>query len=125
MALGRCPVIIADHFIPPAGPQWSEFALFYPQNKSFLNLQSFLEKHESHYKELGAKARANWDQFFAGDQMSRFYANALISLIRSTSACTKESEVKRWRSFSTYWNNRWTVPQGAYNKYKKLLKGVD
>jgi hypothetical protein len=90
-----------------------------------MSLQSFLEKHEEHYRELGAKARENWDKFFAGNRMSQFYANALISLIRSTSAYSKESEVRRWRSFSTYWNNRWTVPQRAYNKYKKLLKGVD
>jgi hypothetical protein len=28
-ALGRCPVIIADNFMPPKGPNWKEFALFF------------------------------------------------------------------------------------------------
>ena len=42
MALGRCPVILSDQFVPPPGPAWNDFALFYPP-KRIAALQTFLQ----------------------------------------------------------------------------------
>lgn len=121
MALGRCPVIIADHYAPPLGPKWNEFALFYPARKNMAGLPQFLLEHEAAYKEMGAKAKENWDKYFAGDLLKKYYADSMLSLIQSTEPYTLEAETKRWRSFGTYWNNRWTIPQRAVNKYRQLF----
>lgn len=122
MALGRCPVIIADGFARPHGPRWDEFALFLPE-KDVAKLPAFLRAHEANYKELGKKAKENWDQFFAGDLLKQYFADSMLSLIRSTPAYTKEMEIKRWRSFSTFWNNRWTIPQRIVNRCRLILEG--
>lgn len=121
MAIGRCPVIIADNIVLPPGPKWEEFSLIYSGKKNISGLNAFLLKHESQYKEMGAKAKENWDRHFAGDLLKQYYADSLLSLIRSTPKYTFDSEMKRWRSFNTYWNNNWTVPQRVVNKFKLMM----
>ncbi|RYY68911.1 MAG: hypothetical protein EOO13_11015 [Chitinophagaceae bacterium] len=121
MALGRCPVIISDDFVKPQGPQWDEFALFYPES-CVTKIDVFLRKHESQYQELGQKAKENWDRFFAGDLLKQYYASSLIELITSTPKADKAQEIKRWRSLSTYWTNNWTIPQRVSIKINNILK---
>src|SRR5436305_3537023 len=82
MALGRCPVIIADNFEPPVGPNWKDFALFFPENK-LNDLHSFLRKNENRYEQLGDKAFEVWQEFFCPSQIKKYYANVLLSLIKS------------------------------------------
>ncbi|HEV7329744.1 MAG TPA: exostosin family protein [Flavisolibacter sp.] len=120
MALGRCPVIISDQFVPPQGPDWSKFALFFPES-NLGGLESFLRQHQKSALELGVNAKSVWNQYFAGDLLKKYYANALISLIQSTPKSTRESERKRWQSFSTYWNNNWSIPQRLTNRSKRLF----
>lgn len=121
MALGRCPIIIADEFVRPYGPKWDEFALFYPQH-CVTKIDSFLLQHEHRYKELGEKAKDAWDEYFAGDLIKRYCVNTLFELIQSTPSYTKEEEMNRWHSFGTYWKNKWTIPQRLLIKYNRLLK---
>lgn len=116
MVLGRCPVIIADKINLPKGPHWSDFSLFFPEKKSLAELETFLLNNEHRYEELGANAKEAWDTFFAGDKLKQYFANSLLSLIRSTPVYTKEMELKRWRSFETYWNNKWAIPQRICRK---------
>jgi hypothetical protein len=122
MALGRCPVIIADNIVLPPGPKWEEFSLLYSTKKDVAGLHAFLLEHESRFKEMGIKAKENWDRFFDGDLLKHYYADSLLSLIRSTPKYTFAAELKRWRSFQTYWNNSWTVPQRAVNKLRLILE---
>lgn len=119
MALGRCPVIISNDFVPPKGPKWEEFALFYPE-KCITKIDSFLLQHEHRYKEMGERAKENWDKFFAGDLVRQYYANTLLDVIRSTPAYSKEEEIQRWRSFATFWGNNWAIPQRFVNKCKQF-----
>jgi hypothetical protein len=119
MALGRCPVIIADNFVPPAGPNWMEFALFFPE-KNVANLYPFLLQHEESYRILGKKAKEEWNSFFSHEKIKEYYAKSLYSLLTSNNAYSQDAELKRWRSFSFYWSNKWTVPQRAFNKLQKL-----
>jgi hypothetical protein len=121
MALGRCPVIIADDFMPPEGPSWNEFALFFPQ-RNIAKLQTFLLQNEPNYLKLGASAKENWDRFFRGERLPRYCATALYSLIQSTPKYSREMEIKRWRSLTTYWQNKWTIPQRVINKCRIMLE---
>ena len=115
MALGRCPVIIADDFARPTGPNWDEFALFYPTNK-LSNLHDFLLKHESQAMEMGKNAKKAWVNYFRPDMLPDYYAEALVTLIKNTPACSSKSEIKRWNSYKFYRSNKWTLPQRISNK---------
>lgn len=121
MALGRCPVIIADKFVPPIGPDWSSFALFFPE-KEIYNLHSFLHRHEEQYEKLGNKAYNAWNSFFESSHINKYYASSLISLIMRTPRCSRESEIKRWKSLHLFWSNKWTVPQRILNRARKLAE---
>jgi len=121
MALGRCPVIIADNFVPPKGPNWKDFALFYPE-KDMACLSSFLHRNEYLAEELGKNAFKAWQKYFCADVIKEYYSNSLLSLIRSGLKISKEAEVSRWKSFGLQWSNRWTMPQRAINILSKLSK---
>lgn len=121
MALGRCPVIISDEFVTPQGPEWDDFALFYPES-CVTKIDAFLREHEGQFQQLGAKAKENWERLFAGDLLYQYYASTLIELIGSAPKVEKWQEIKRWRSFSTYWSNKWTIPQRVATKITRILK---
>lgn len=119
MALGKCPVIIADQFVSPKGPNWKEFALFFPEKKIH-KLSAFLLEHEHQADDLGKKALAAWEKHFSVEHISQYYADSLISLICSTPKVSKKKELEKWTSLKLQWSNKWTLPQRALNKIKKI-----
>ncbi len=124
MALGRCPVIIADSFVLPAGPNWNEFALFYPQSK-IDHLLSFLHQHEHLAGKYGRNAYKAWKKYFSPDNIKTYYAESLISLIKATPKVSKADEIARWNSMELFWSNRWTLPQRVINKIKQQRKAFN
>lgn len=121
MALGRCPVILADEFVPPAGPDWKAFALFHPEEK-ITALPSFLEEHADRFESMGRNALFNWDKFFSHSHVPAYFVETLLNLIKHTPVTNKDREVKRWRSLQLYWRNRWTLPQRLVNKARRWSK---
>ena len=119
MALGRCPVIMADKFVPPIGPEWEEFALFLPEKK-IKHLHGFLLEHEKKWSFLGRKAFEAWNGYFNSEAIVEYYAQSLINLVETTSFNSPEREFKRWNSLQIYWSNKWTIPQRAVNKIRIL-----
>ncbi|MEO6228727.1 MAG: exostosin family protein [Ferruginibacter sp.] len=119
MALGRTPVIIADDFKEPAGPDWSKFAFFYPENK-INELDKFLTTNASKYEDMGKAAYHAWKQYFSPDVLMDYYASSLLSLIKTTPATNNERELKRFKSFNVYWSNKWTVYQRMVIGVKKI-----
>jgi hypothetical protein len=119
MALGRCPVIIADDFTPPKGPNWHDFALFYPQNK-LKDLHPFLKEHEPIAKEMGSKAKEAFENYFSAEMLPYYYADALIKLINNSRGASNDAEIKRWNSLQFNWSNGWTLPQRITNKIQQL-----
>ncbi|MES2891405.1 MAG: exostosin family protein [Bacteroidota bacterium] len=119
MALGRCPVIIADDFTPPKGPNWNDFALFFPQKK-LKDLHHFLKEHESSADEMGSKAKEAWENHFSAAILPDYYADSLIKLIKTSGVGTNEAELQRWNSLKFRWSNKWTLPQRVTAKMEKL-----
>jgi len=119
MAMGRCPVIIADQFVPPLGPDWDGFALFLPEGK-IKDLSAFLEEHEPIANRMGANARTAWRSYFCEKRVARYYADSMISVIQSAANISKEQELKRWRSFRLQWSNGWTLLQRVVNRLGKI-----
>jgi hypothetical protein len=119
MALGRCPVILADSFVPPDGPDWNSFALFFPEKK-ISELYKFMALKEDVYLRLGLNAQKSWETYFSAKQIDDYYASALLKLLRAGRKNTKEEEFKRWKSIHLHWTNEWTIPQRIINKARRL-----
>jgi hypothetical protein len=121
MALGIAPVILADDFVPPVGPEWSAFALNLKESE-FAELETFLLKKESEFRERGRAAKVEWERYFSPEAVHGYYADSLLDCIRSAPHGSKEAEITRWTSFKMRWTNRWTLPQRVANKLAKLRK---
>lgn len=121
MALGRCPVIIADDFVPPQGPDWGRSALFFPE-RALDKLEHFLDKHEHVYGQLGATAYHFWQCFFSPEAVSHYYAQALLNLVKRAPVTDRTLEIGRWRSLHLYWTNRWTLPQRMVNRVRRWTR---
>jgi hypothetical protein len=119
MALGRCPVILADAFVPPLGPNWNSFALFFPENK-IKTLYGFLQQKRNYYQELGLNAKRSWDHHFSAGKIASYYASSLLTIIASASLTSNKDEFKRWNSNRLYWTNNWTLPQRILNKARQI-----
>ena len=110
MALGICPVILADDYVPPLGPDWPSFSIQIPE-KYFSRIESILAQQEGHAAEMGRRAREAWDRYFSPNAIFGFYAKALLECVHSGGERSREGEFRRWRSWKMYWSNRWTLPQ--------------
>ncbi len=120
MALGVCPVILADLWVPPLGPKWEDFCIFVKE-KSVAHLEQILSQREHEADRRGQLAYEAWCEFFAGRKMMTYYVNSLVSLIDCLVPTSPEKELARWNSYAMYWNNGWTLGQRVARRVRKLL----
>jgi hypothetical protein len=66
MAAGRAPVVIADAWLPPAGPDWDQFSIRWPES-GIAELPEYLAAREPDAQTMGMKARAAFQMWFAPD----------------------------------------------------------
>lgn len=70
MQLGRAPVIIADDWTPPVGPDWDRCAIRVRQ-EAIGDLPRILRAEEPTWAERGRAARLAWERFYAPKQIGR------------------------------------------------------
>jgi hypothetical protein len=80
MAAGRVPVILSDPWVPPAGPDWNNCAIFIPENEVD-QIGAILEKHEDRFPVMGPAARQEWEQWFAPDTLFHRMTEALKEIV--------------------------------------------
>lgn len=64
MEMGVAPVLLADRYALPPGPDWASFLLQIPE-RQYRHLPELLEAHVAESEERGRKARKAWEEFFA------------------------------------------------------------
>ncbi len=64
MICGRAPVIIADRWVPPDGPRWSEFAVWVKEG-DVDQIPDILRERRSDARTMGDMARAQWEVFYS------------------------------------------------------------
>ena len=64
MKMGRAPVIIADDWVAPQGPDWDTFS-FRVAEKDIKAIPELLEKEEHRAEEMGLLARQAWEDWFS------------------------------------------------------------
>ena len=95
MALGVAPVLIADEFVEPKGPDWTTIALRVPEAE-LSSLQAQLESRADDYLAIGERAAQAWQAHFRYDRLMGYYADALFSLIqRNPKGGSMAAEVAR------------------------------
>jgi hypothetical protein len=121
MALGVAPVIIADEFVEPAGPDWPAFSLRVKE-ADVASLESILQQRASRHEAMGERAYEAWCKYFHPNRLLTYYADTLLGCMRANagSGCPA-SDIERWRSHRMYKANGWTAPQRLSNRLKKLL----
>jgi len=122
MALGVAPVLIADEFVEPKGPDWAAIALRVPEAE-LSSLQAHLESRADEHLAIGERAAQAWQAHFRYDRLMGYYADALLTLIQGNAKDgSMETEITRWRSAHMARLNGWTLPQRIANKLRRMVE---
>jgi len=81
MEAGIAPVVIADQWVPPHGPDWDRFCLRVPEAR-VAEIHALVKQIEPEFEERGRLARQAWEQWFAPER----YWDFLIASLRHIQA---------------------------------------
>jgi len=81
MEMGVAPVLLADRYALPPGPDWNTFLLQIPE-RDFRRLPELLEPHIAESRERGQRAREAWEQYFAPELVFDRMIDQLIEIRR-------------------------------------------
>jgi len=99
----RVPVIIADDWIAPIGPDWDAFSVRVAE-RNLQEIPAILREHERDAREMGRIARAEWERFYApGAAFTEWLMGFITEL--DTPDWSGGSEMRRWRSPRFRWSN--------------------
>lgn len=79
MEMGIAPVLLADRYALPPGPDWDSFLLKIPE-KDFARLPELLEPYVAESEERGRRARQAWEQFFTPELIFDRMIDQLIEI---------------------------------------------
>jgi exostosin family protein len=85
MQVGRAPVIIADDWLPPVGPDWSSFAIEVAE-RDIKRLPALLHEREHEWRSRGDRAKAAWNLFYSPQKIGLTVirqANGLLESLKS------------------------------------------
>lgn len=124
MSLGRCPVILSDDWVPPAGIDWSRCSIRVSE-ADVPRLPEILEARVDEARGLGEAARRVWLEHF---QPHRRVRRALEE-IRAIQADwgpdhDERAHQRHWSSWAFYWRNGWTLPQRSRKALRRLRRAA-
>ncbi|HEY3269264.1 MAG TPA: exostosin family protein [Armatimonadota bacterium] len=83
MQAARVPVILADQWAPPEGPDWESFAVRIPE-ADVASTPSLLAAYSTErWQEMRASARAAWETWFGPDVLFDYIAEGCCDILRS------------------------------------------
>ena len=92
MRLGRVPVILADDWVEPSGPDWSTCAVRVSE-RNLARLPDLLNSRRADATTLGANARRTWESWFAPD----VYAGRCLEWIHHLQQHRRHDEAAAFR----------------------------
>ena len=127
MALGRCPVIIGDEWVPPEAVDWENCSIRIAE-EDIHGLPALLARREGEAAELGRQARKTWEQFFSPQRRFEAALDAIVRLRdRRPPGYDERVHQKRWRSHHFYRINEWALDQrltrAARKVWRRLVPG--
>jgi hypothetical protein len=82
MQMGRVPVILADDWRRPLGPDWESFAVFWKE-RQLTALPAHLASIQREASAMGRRARLAWEEYVSPDREWATLANSLHDLHHS------------------------------------------
>jgi hypothetical protein len=79
MELGRCPVVVSDEWVAPAGPEWTDFTLRVGE-REISRLSSKLLDNSEEAENLGKKARSAWERYFSWPMRRTYFLGQALEL---------------------------------------------
>ncbi len=122
MALGRCPVIISDEWVPIRGIEWKECSIRV-READIARIPALLAGR-SDALQLGANARRVWEEHFSIEKRNSHYLRSIRGLHEKSleGPPVRTADLySRWNSWRFYWSNRWTVPQRAVGRVRVVM----
>lgn len=122
MALGRCPVIVSDDWVPIAGIDW-DICSIRVKEKDVHRIPEILRAYNSEAEFLGRNALKVWTDNFSVQMRYRGYLDKLLELRQSMHHLNISFQTlfRRWNSYSFYFSNGWTMPQRIFNKARRSI----
>jgi hypothetical protein len=100
MKAARVPVIIADEWVPPEGPDWGSCSIRVPE-ADVDRLPRLLEEMEPQAGRLARNARSEWERYFAEDTIFSTIVDACVGIqnrkVRSVRLTTSLQYAKLWQ----------------------------
>lgn len=87
MMLGRVPVILADQWVPPTGPDWDSFSVRIKETEIH-TIPSVLEARASEADHMGEAARTAWLEWFSDSVSFHHIVESCLELTKSASSRT-------------------------------------
>lgn len=107
MQMGRVPIIIADEWVQPKGPEWSLFSIQVPENK-IAQIPDLLREYHERYEDMGKKAREAWEEWFSPNvQFHRLAENVLY--LMNIDSSSNSLEIYKWPFIVFYWKTRRSI----------------
>ncbi len=94
MALGVSPVVLADRWVAPRGPDWKSFAVFVPE-RQVADLPRILAERRDEWRTMGTAAFEAFRAYFAPQRQFRTLTEALADL-QPVSASGRTRLRRRW-----------------------------
>jgi hypothetical protein len=96
MQVARVPVIIADSWSPPPGPDWSKFSIRVRQSQ-IGQLPTILSSREPQWESMGQLARKAWEEFYSPSKLGlEIVRLALLVLDQKKSSARKQKICARY-----------------------------
>ena len=83
MKAGRVPVIIADEWVPPCGPNWTEFSLRVPEAR-LQDVPRILESLINRAPQMGLRASQEWERWFSKEQAFQTVVTWCLQIMETT-----------------------------------------
>jgi hypothetical protein len=84
LAAGAVPVIIADEWVPPVGPEWEAISIRWPEGRVD-GLIEMLEARDAEWPSMSERARRAYDDYFSPDVYFHHVAERCRELVQAGS----------------------------------------
>ncbi|HHU08317.1 MAG TPA: exostosin family protein [Clostridiaceae bacterium] len=79
LQMGVAPIIIADAFLLPKGPDWAKFSIIIKE-KDIDQLEKIVSSCEANYAEMGALAKQCYDNYFSEDSYFNYVVDNCLDI---------------------------------------------
>ena len=94
MKVGRGCIILSDEWPPNEDVDWNSFAVFVPE-KDVAKVPALLDELKSRAKEMGERARAEWEKWFAEDVQFHWVVELCLKMLEARAKCRLQGRLRR------------------------------